>query len=116
MLKKEKINGFNYIIITDNKTFVKVGAKTGNKKFWGISKCHSDDTFDYEKGLSLALARCDSKLLWDKMLTMQKDIYDLGNTIKYLESYREKVRKKEIDVENRYNTTIYTLRDLEVLM
>lgn len=116
MLKREKINGFNYVIITDNKTFVKVGAKTKNKRFWGVARCHEDDVFDYEKGKELALARCDCRLLWDKMISMQKDMTDIQNTIDYLVSYKEKLSEHELDVYRRhYNATI-RLRDIEVKM
>lgn len=53
---------FKYNIFTDNKNCVYAVSSFAGKTVRGVAKCNPNDTFDFESGKKLAIARCASKI------------------------------------------------------
>ena len=51
-----------YRIFTDNKTMVIAASTYAGKVVKGIARCKEGDTFDFEKGKALAIAKCNLKV------------------------------------------------------
>ena len=64
-----------YRIYTDRKGKVIVVSTYAGKNVRGVAKCHPSDSFDNEKGIKIAQARCDLKIA-EKRVKRAKGKYD----------------------------------------
>lgn len=64
-----------YRTYTDGKGKVVVVSTYAGKNVRGVAKCHPSDTFDNEKGVEIAQARCDLKIA-EKRVKRAKEKYN----------------------------------------
>ena len=64
-----------YRTYTDNKGKVVVVSTYAGRNVRGVAKCHPSDTFDNEKGIEIAQARCDLKIA-EKRVKRAKEKYN----------------------------------------
>ena len=95
-------NGFKYRIYTsnDNKTIIAVSSFAG-KTVKGIAKCDPADIPNLEKGIDLAILRCDEKIATKKMARGYQKLEIAKKELAAAEKYYEQMEQYCADAEKK---------------
>lgn len=89
-----EFDGHKYRIsrVMDDKRTIIAKSSFAGKPVKGIARCHPNNTFDLEKGIKLAILRCNTKIGLKKIMKANKNF----ETVK--KEY-ENIKKKYADKE-----------------
>lgn len=103
-------NGHKYRIYTANrdKTVIAVSSFAG-KTVKGIAKCDPKDTPDLEKGITLAILRCDEKITAKKITRGKEKVETAAKELEFAQTKYEKAIQYLVDADKAHTNAYQEL-------
>jgi len=105
------INSIMKIYHNDN-TVVAVCSFNG-KRVKATAKCNPEDTFDFDKGKRIAIARCNAKIAKLRLKSAQSHYVNIKEEEWKLKNTADKIAKTVLDAQELLNKCNKTLKELE---
>lgn len=96
----------------DNQRVIAVSSYAG-RRVRGVAKCSPEDTFDPDKGLELAKARCDVKIAKKRTLRAAECYEDAMTALRKAEDRVYKMQNYLLDSEKAYEKAMDHLTEIE---
>ena len=106
-----RVSKDSYQIYSSDNKVIAVSTFAG-KTVRGIAKCDPNDTFSFEKGKELAIARCNAKVAQKRMHRAQRKFAEAVNASIEAKRVYENMRRYLIDSENEYADAQKNVNDI----
>lgn len=110
-----RVSKDSYQIYTSGNKVIAVSTFAG-KTVRGIAKCDPNDTFSFEKGKNLAVARCNAKVAEKRLYRAQRKFAEAIEAKIEANDFFTKMQSYLIDSENEYEDALNNLEDMLSLL